>query len=58
MCSLFNFFNRKRHKKQEVFYPCRKCVYYIACGDGMRTKPCEDRKTKEELIEKGGPNGP
>lgn len=21
-------------------YPCRGCVYYAACGDQMRTQPC------------------
>ena len=56
MHSLFRIF-RDRKRRKETFYPCRKCVYYVACGDGMRTKPCEDRKTKEEMIaEKGKKN--
>lgn len=24
-------------------YPCRGCVYYAACGDQMRTQPCNGR---------------
>ena len=41
---------RKRNSKP-VKYPCRKCVYYGACGDGGRTKPCEDRRTKYDVKE-------
>ena len=24
-------------------YPCRGCAYYTACGDRMRTQPCNGR---------------
>ena len=24
-------------------YPCRGCKYYAACGDQMRTQPCNGR---------------
>ena len=39
----------KRGKRKPIKYPCRKCVYYCACGDGGRTKACEDRKTKADI---------
>ena len=48
---LIDIFTKKKPKT--VKYPCRRCAYYTACGDGGRTKPCEDRKTKKELKEAG-----
>ena len=24
-------------------YPCRGCIYYAACGDRMRTEPCNGK---------------
>lgn len=30
-------------------YPCRGCVYYAACGDRMRTEPCNG-KVPIELV--------
>lgn len=35
-------------KPREVQYPCRNCVYYVTCGDSMRTTPCKGRMTKSE----------
>ena len=35
-------------KNSIVKYPCRGCVYFSACGDNMRTEPCNGRKTKTE----------
>jgi len=32
--------------KQE--HPCRRCVYFNACGDGARTLPCPQRKEKDK----------
>lgn len=29
--------------------PCLNCIYFKACGDTMRTKKCNGRKTKSEL---------
>lgn len=53
LCKLFHIKRKARVGKQEkpVKYPCRKCVYYEACGDGGRTKPCEDRKTRKMIKE-------
>lgn len=53
LCKLFHIRKRRDGVKKEkpVKYPCRKCVYYEACGDGGRTKPCEDRRTKKEIKE-------
>ena len=49
---IFNLFRRKG-KEEKVEYPCRKCFYYGACGDGGRTKPCPDRITKKQAKEAG-----
>jgi len=35
--------------RKDVQYPCRNCVYFKACGDNMRTMPCEGRMTKTDL---------
>lgn len=32
-------------------YPCRGCIYFTACGENMRTMPCEGRMTKSEKKE-------
>ena len=29
-------------------YPCRKCIYFKACGDNTRTMPCKGRQTKSQ----------
>ena len=29
-------------------YPCRNCVYFVACGQVGRTEPCAGRMTKTE----------
>lgn len=34
-------------KQKKVKYPCRKCVYFDACGDKMRTEPCKGRRTAQ-----------
>ena len=31
-----------------VKYPCRKCVYFKACGSNTRTETCNGRQTKRE----------
>lgn len=36
-----------------VQYPCRNCVYFKACGENMRTQPCEGRATKSEKKQQG-----
>lgn len=54
LCKLFHIQRRRvgvERKEKPVKYPCRKCVYYEACGDGGRTKPCEDRRTKKDVKE-------
>lgn len=35
-------------EKKNVKYPCRGCVYFNACGENMRTEPCNGRKTKRD----------
>ena len=37
--------------EQNVVYPCRSCVYFSACGDNMRTAPCNGRVTKSHRKE-------
>ena len=32
--------------KKNVTHPCVNCVYFKACGDTTRTRPCDGRKTK------------
>lgn len=32
----------------KVKYPCQNCVYFKACGDYMRTKPCKGRMTEAQ----------
>ena len=32
-------------------YPCRNCKYFNACGDNMRTMPCEGRETEKKESE-------
>ena len=41
----------KKKVKKSIKYPCRKCVYFSACGDGARTEKCDIRKTRKELRE-------
>lgn len=31
-----------------VKHPCISCIYFAACGDNSRTKPCEGRMTVKE----------
>lgn len=33
---------------EEVKFPCRNCIYFKACGESIRTYPCEGRKTEKE----------
>lgn len=42
-----------RLDSRDAKYPCRRCFYYGACGDGGRTKPCKDRLTSREAKKKG-----
>lgn len=51
LCKLFHIRRVGDKKEKPVKYPCRKCIYYEACGDGGRTKPCEDRRTKKDVKE-------
>lgn len=52
MCFIF----RKKDKEEKpVKYPCRRCHYYHACGDGARTKPCELRITSKQAKKAGIP---
>lgn len=34
--------------------PCINCVYFAACGDTTREKPCYGRKTKSERKRENG----
>ena len=34
--------------KKTVKHPCQGCVYFSACGDSNRTRPCDGRVTKTE----------
>lgn len=29
-------------------YPCRNCIYFLECGENMRTIPCDGRQTKSK----------
>lgn len=51
---MFSLFTKKEGKdKKDVKYPCRRCFYYHACGDGARTKPCPLRITRKDAKKAG-----
>ena len=39
-------------KDENVKHPCRRCIYFYACGNAKRTKPCSMRRTKKEAEER------